>query len=158
MLQSVQARVNDCRPQHLIMPNRTNSFAKTRRDHAVETAEDYVEAIESILEQTGRCRVCDLADQMQVSHVTVTRILTRLEGESLVTRKPYGPVELTRKGRRMAETSRVRHELMLNLLLAIGVPEPVARHDSEGMEHHASEETLQAIRTFLEMAQASSGS
>ena len=132
------------------MTPRTNSFAKTRRDHAIETAEDYVEAIETIHEQTGRCRVCDLAEQMQVSHVTVTRILTRLEGEGLVTRIPYGPVELTRKGRRMANASRTRHELMLALLLAIGVPESSAMHDSEGMEHHASEETLLAIRQFLD--------
>ncbi|MCH2160301.1 MAG: manganese-binding transcriptional regulator MntR [Phycisphaerales bacterium] len=137
------------------MSPRTNSFAKTRRDHAVETAEDYVEAIEAILEKADRCRVCDLADQMQVSHVTVTRILTRLEGEGLVARIPYGPVELTRKGRRMAHASRTRHELMLALLLSIGVPESAANHDAEGMEHHASEQTLQAIRRFLESSQAS---
>jgi len=131
------------------MSPRTNSFAKTRRDHAVETAEDYVEAIDDIREDSGSCRVRDLANSMQVSHVTVTRILTRLEHEGLVKRVPYGPVELTGKGRRMALASRQRHRLMVEFLQAIGVPESVASHDAEGMEHHASDLTLKAIRRFL---------
>ena len=137
------------------MTSRTNSFAKTRRDHAVETAEDYVEAIDEIVQEIGQCRVRDLALQMQVSHVTVTRILSRLEGEGLVERIPYGPVRLTGRGRRLAKASRARHELMLEFLLAIGVPESVAAHDAEGMEHHASEKTLEAIRSFLDAHQPS---
>ena len=131
------------------MTPRTNSFAKTRRDHAVETAEDYVEAIDEILQELGECRIRDLALQMQVSHVTVTRIISRLEGEGLVERIPYGPVKLTGRGRRLAKASRARHELMLEFLLAVGVPESIAAHDAEGMEHHASEKTLAAIRSFL---------
>lgn len=131
------------------MSLRTNSFVKTRRDHAVETAEDYVEAIEDIRKETGSCRVRDLANRMQVSHVTVTRILSRLENEGLVERVPYGPVELTSGGKRMARASRERHRLMLQFLLAIGVTPEVAEHDAEGMEHHVSEQTLRAIRRFL---------
>ena len=131
------------------MPPRPNSFAKTRKDHAVETAEDYVEAIDDIREETGTCRVRDLANSMQVSHVTVTRILSRLEHENLVKRVPYGPVELTAAGRRMAKASRQRHRLMVEFLEAIGVPESIASHDAEGMEHHASDETLKAIKRFL---------
>ena len=131
------------------MSPRTNSFVKTRKDHAVETAEDYVEAIDDIRRELGSCRVRDLASSMQVSHVTVTRILTRLENEQLVKRVPYGPVELTGEGRRMARASRERHRLMLEFLLSIGVSPSVAEHDAEGMEHHVSEQTLKAIRRFL---------
>jgi DtxR family manganese transport transcriptional regulator len=134
------------------MAPRTNSFAKTRRDHAVETAEDYVEAIEDIRDEIDSCRVRDLANRMQVSHVTVTRILSRLESEGLVNRVPYGPVELTSAGRRMARASRERHRLLLDFLLAIGVFPEVAEHDAEGMEHHVSEQTLRAIRRFLAKA------
>ena len=39
------------------MKSTTNSFAKTRRDHAAETAEDYVEAIDDIQNSKGECRV-----------------------------------------------------------------------------------------------------
>ena len=98
------------------MKNTTNSFAKTRRDHAAETAEDYVEAIDDIQNSKGQCRVRDLAASMQVSHVTVTRIISRLENEGLVERVPYGPMSLTPAGKGMAKNSRKRHELMRDFL------------------------------------------
>ena len=60
---------------------RASSYEKVRRDHAVETAEDYVEAISDILHAEGECRVKDLASHMGVSHVTVTRIVSRLRSE-----------------------------------------------------------------------------
>lgn len=131
------------------MASRTSSFAKTRLDHADETAEDYVEAIDDLVAAAGTCRVKDLACQMEVSHVTVTRILSRLETEGLVVREPYGPVELSRSGRRLARASRARHDLVLKFLLALGVPKGAADHDAEGMEHHVSEATLKAMRAFL---------
>ena len=118
----------------------SNQFAKTRTDHASETAEDYVEAIEDILGQQDSCRVKDLARQMEVSHVTVTRILQRLASEGLVTKEPYGPVSLTPMGQQLAQASRRRHELLLKFLLALGVPEVDAVRDTEGMEHHVSED------------------
>ena len=127
-----------------------NRFAKTRSDHAMETAEDYVEAIDDVLSEQVSCRVTDLAERMGVSHVTVTRILTRLAGEGLVEKQPYGPVDLTPAGLRMAKASRRRHELLLEFLLSLGVPEADAIRDTEGMEHHVSEATLRCMRRFLD--------
>ena len=129
-----------------------NQFAKTRTDHASETAEDYVEAIADILESQEHCRVKDLARKMGVSHVTVTRILQRLVHEGLITKEPYGPVTLTGTGRRMAAASRARHELLLRFLLALGVPEQDAIRDTEGMEHHVSKATLRCMKSFLDRA------
>jgi DtxR family manganese transport transcriptional regulator len=135
------------------MPNRPNPFAKTRRDHADETAEDYVEAIADIEIASGSCRVKDLAERMQVSHVTVTRILSRLADGGLVAREPYGPVGLTPRGLEMAAASRTRHEIVVAFLERIGVSSATAEHDAEGMEHHASKETLAAMRRFLSRAE-----
>ena len=131
------------------MVERSNPFAKTRRDHADETAEDYVEAIEDIETEHGACRVKDLAARMQVSHVTVTRILNRLADRGLVTRTPYGPVGLSEEGRHLARASRDRHEIVVAFLQGLGVTESIAERDAEGMEHHVSEEPLAAMRTYL---------
>ncbi|MDP7029045.1 MAG: manganese-binding transcriptional regulator MntR [Phycisphaerales bacterium] len=128
------------------MPRRPNTFAKTRQDHATETAEDYVEAIGDILETQSTCRVKDLASKMGVTHVTVTRILQRLSGEGLIEKKPYGPCTLTAAGAAMARRSRARHQLLLEFLLHIGVPPADAARDAEGMEHHVSDATLSAMR------------
>jgi DtxR family manganese transport transcriptional regulator len=123
---------------------------RTRRDHAVETAEDYVEAISQVLADNGVCRIVDLAKRFDVSHVTVTKIVARLKESALVVSEPYRPLELTDAGRRLAAKSRKRHEVVYQFLLSIGVPEATAAVDSEGIEHHVSPATLEAMRAFVE--------
>lgn len=130
------------------MPPSTNRYHRTRDDHASETAEDYVEAVEAITERTGRCRVIDLAREFGVSHVTVNRIISRLANEGWVRTEPYRPIELTRKGRQLAAKARERHEIVLNFLLALGVPREVAAVDAEGIEHHVSPPTLARFRRW----------
>lgn len=127
---------------------------RTRNDHANETAEDYVEAIAEWIERRGECRVRDLAQQFGVSHVTVSKTVKRLQAESLVETRPYQPITLTRRGRRLAERSRARHEIVLQFLLALGIDEETATIDSEGIEHHVSPETLKAMERFLRRDQS----
>ena len=123
---------------------------RTRNDHAQETAEDYVEAIDELRGELGRCRVVDLARRFDVSHVTVTKVITRLKREGLVTSEPYGPVELTDSGRQLAAKSRRRHEVVYQFLRAIGVGEQTAAIDTEGIEHHVSRQTLDCFRRLTE--------
>lgn len=129
------------------------SFKKVRADHAAETAQDYVEAVSDILHRRGECRVKDLSEHLGVSHVTVSRIIARLQEENLVETEPYRPIRLTAKGERLAAETRQRHETVLAFLLAMGVPEPEAQRDAEGMEHHVGDATLQAMKNFLQQQQ-----
>src|SRR4051812_2706867 len=92
------------------------SFKKVRADHALETAEDYVEAISDILHRCGECRVKDLAAHMGVSHVTVSRVVGRLTDEDLVATEPHKPVRLTAAGERLAAAARRRHEIVFAFL------------------------------------------
>ena len=112
-------------------------------------AEDYVEAILEIMNAKGRCRAIDLARRFSVSQVTVNRTAGRLVRDGLIETQPYGPLELTPAGKRLAEAAQRRHTIVFNLLLAIGVDSETAEIDSEGMEHHASPTTLAAIQRFL---------
>lgn len=121
------------------------SYHKTKRDHALETAEDYVEAIADQIEQLGICRVTSLARTMGVSHVTTSRILRRLTNEGLVETLPYQPVRLTPAGEQLAQHARERHRIVLEFLRALGVPGETAQRDAEGIEHHCSKATLKAM-------------
>jgi DtxR family manganese transport transcriptional regulator len=121
---------------------------RTRRDHAMEMAEDYVEAIADIVEAQGSCRVVDLTKRFGVSHVTVTRTVARLQQSGFVVTEPYRPIRLTRKGFHVARRARRRHGIVLQFLLAIGVDPRVAAIDAEGIEHHVSSETLKRFRDF----------
>ena len=129
---------------------RSVPFAKTRDHHANETAEDYVEAVHEIIDEHGECRVLDLARHFNVSHVTVSRIVKRLQDERLLDTQPYRPIALTEKGAKLAKKVIERHRVVLEFLLAIGVEKRSAEIDSEGMEHHVGPKTLEAMKNFLE--------
>lgn len=125
-------------------------FRTTRAAHRDETAEDYVEAVMQIAAERGEARVVDLARLMGVTHVTVNRIIARLVREGLVEDRPYKPVELTPKGKRLAARILARHETVLAFLQAIGVPAKQAEIDAEGIEHHASDVTIRAMKAWME--------
>lgn len=125
---------------------------RTRVEHSQETAQDYVELIADLIAATGEARVVDIARTLGVTHVTVGRTLQRLQREGLVTAQPYRAIFLTNAGRELAEVSRERHEIVVAFLRSLGIPEAVAHSDAEGIEHHVSEETLEAFRKHLTTA------
>jgi len=130
--------------------NPSERFHKTRIAHRDETAEDYVEAIAQLIDEHGSARVGKLAMVMGVSHVTVTRIISRLAKEGLVSTEPRKPIHLTPSGEEMASASRHRHEVVLGFLRALGIEERQAQIDAEGIEHHVSGETLRALEVLVE--------
>ncbi len=130
-------------------PAQTNGYARTRQDHAQELSEDYVELIDTLIREKGEARAVDLAARLGVTHVTVTKTIRRLKAEGLVTSEPYRSIFLTTDGQKLANHSRKRHEIVLDFLLALGVPEVIASVDSEGIEHHVSPRTLDAMKRFI---------
>ena len=121
----------------------------TREAHLTEVAEDYVEVIADLIEANGQARVVDIARRLGVTHVTVTKTISRLQRDGLVTTEPYKSIFLTNTGKRLAEHCKERHVLVLEFLRALGVSEETALADSEGIEHHVSEETLKAFERFV---------
>lgn len=128
---------------------RALAHRQTRREHATETAEDYVEAIAALIAAEGEARAVDLARWLGVSHVTVIRTIARLQRDGYVSTKPYRSIFLTQQGARLAEEARQRHEVVQQFLTSLGVSEAVARNDAEGIEHHCSPETLAAFQRYL---------
>ena len=117
-------------------------FDRIRRAHQSEVAEDYVEMISDLIEETGEARTVDLAARFGVTSPTVNAIVRRLQRENLVETRPYRSIFLTEAGKALAESSRERHQIVRDFLVTIGVPEAIAEEDAEGVEHHVSEETL----------------
>jgi DtxR family manganese transport transcriptional regulator len=132
------------------LPSPAVVHRRVRSDHASEKAEDYVEAIAEQIAAGGQCRNADLARKFGVSHVTTLRIIDRLVAAGLVQTRPYGPLELTPRGRRLASRCAERHQLVVEFLLALGVPRAIAEVDAEGIEHHVSPETLERLAAFVQ--------
>jgi DtxR family manganese transport transcriptional regulator len=125
------------------------SFQRSRRDRAGEIAQDYVEAIADLTAAMGEARVTDLARRLGVTHVTVNRTLARLRTAGFVNTKPYRAIFLTEAGRQLARESKQRHETVLAFLRSLGIPKKIAELDAEGIEHHVSPETLNAMERRL---------
>ncbi len=130
-------------------------FGKTRTAQSTALLEDYAELIDDLLALNGEARPTDVARRLGVSHATAIKTIARLKREGLATSKPYRGVFLTPLGHELADRVRARHRLVVEVLLAIGVPREAAESDAEGIEHHVCEVTLAAFSRFLRGAQGS---
>ena len=130
-------------------PTQARRFGKARTAQSTALSEDYVELISDLLANGGEARPTDIARRLGVSHATAIKTIGRLKREGLAVAKPYRGVFLTAAGESLAERVRTRHRLVVDLLLAVGVPLDAAEQDAEGLEHHVSDATLTAFRRFL---------
>ncbi len=124
-------------------------FEKARSAQAGAVLEDYVELIDDLLTSGGEARPTDIARRLGVSHATAIKSIARLKREGLATSKLYRGVFLTAEGQALAARVRARHRLVVDLLIAVGVPSHCAELDAEGIEHHVSDVALAAFSRFL---------
>ena len=130
-------------------PAQARRFSKTREAQSVALLEDYAELIADLLETDGEARATDIARRSGVSHATAIKNVSRLKREGLASSKPYRGVFLTEAGHALAKQVRERHRLVVDVLLALGVPQEEAEQDAEGIEHFVSTATLDAFGRFL---------
>lgn len=123
-------------------------FARVREAHRTEMQEDYVELIAELIAAQGEARATDLAERLGVTPATVANTLTRLKRDGLVEMRPYRSIFLTSAGSAMAAQSRARHDVVVQFLRLLGISNEIAEIDAEGLEHHLSRETLDAMRAF----------
>ena len=130
-------------------PTQASRFGKARSAQSGALLEDYVELISDLLTNGGEARPTDIARRLGVAHATAIKTIGRLKREGLAVAKPYRGVFLTETGERLAARVRARHRIVLEVLLALGVPPEDAKADAEGIEHYVSPATLAAFARFL---------
>ena len=114
-----------------------------------KSLEDYIEVVYVLIHEKNRARVRDIATSLKVKMPSVVKGISELKKLGLVAQEPYGDVELTAKGRRIATMILNRHNKIREFLMLIGVSERIADKDACQMEHIISAETLDRIRDFL---------
>ncbi len=124
-------------------------FGKTRSAQSTALLEDYVELIADLLASAGEARPTDIARRLGVSHVAAVKTISRLKRDGMATARPYRGVFLTKSGQELAARVRARHRLVVDALVAMGVPVEAAEADAEGIEHYVSETTLRTFARFL---------
>lgn len=114
------------------------------------SAEDCLEAIFVLSRQAGPIRVRDLSRRLGVTCPTVISALAALEKKGLVKHERYGSVELTGRGRAVADEVDRRHRLLERFLVdVLGVNPGVAAVDACRIEHGLSSETMARLRYFV---------
>lgn len=112
-----------------------------RREKTSVSQEDYLKAIWEMLEEGQTPISARLAEELSVTPPAVTAALKRMTRDDLVRVKRTGQIDLTRKGRQVAERMALRHQLAEMLLTdVIGLPWARAHDEAERLEHAISPE------------------
>lgn len=147
-MRSVASALNliDAMPEE---PTQARRFDLARKARSTSLLEDYVELIADLAASTGEARATDIAKRLGVTHPTAIKAIGRLKAAGLATSRPYRGVFLTEAGFELAKKTKARHRLVVDVLIALGVPVESAEADGEGIEHHVSDATLKAFARFI---------
>ncbi len=121
-----------------------------------KSSEDYLETIQILIRDNGAARVRDVAQCLGVKMPSVVKAIGELKKLGLVDQEPYGNINLTRKGVRVAALVLNRHRVLREFLLRLGVSARNAEKDACLMEHILSAETMEKVQEFLDAGGAES--
>ena len=113
--------------------------------------ENYLETIRNLEKDKGVVRVKNIAQNLKVKMSSVSEALETLVKEELVSHEKYEYIELTDKGRRLAEKICSRHQIFFKFLTEVlGVDAKTADEDACKMEHIVSPLVLEKLVEFVE--------
>ena len=110
-----------------------------RREKTSVSQEDYLKAIWEMLEENQTPISARLAEELRVTPPAVTAALKRMTRDGHVRVERSGKIDLTHKGRMVAERLALRHQLAEVLLTeVIGLSWEKAHDEAERLEHGIS--------------------
>jgi Mn-dependent DtxR family transcriptional regulator len=118
--------------------------------HLQESGEMYLETIYVLSKQKGSVRAVDVGEYMGYSKPSVSRAVGLLKKGGFVDANADGSLFLTPHGQEVARSMYERHTLLSNLLIRLGVAPEIAAEDACKIEHVISNDSFEAIKTFLE--------
>lgn len=116
--------------------------------------EDYIETISLLAQQNKVVRVKDIAAELDIKMPSVTAALNKLKEQGLILYEKYGYIELTRKGKTVAQKVYDKHRLIatfLNTILFIDSSQ--ASEEACRLEHHISPETCTQLLKIMDFFQ-----
>ena len=118
--------------------------------HIQESGEMYLETIHVLLQRNGHVRSIDISEHMGYSKPSVSRAVGLLKNGGYITVDKDGLISLTDEGLELANKIYERHTVLTQFLVKLGVNAEVAAEDACKLEHAISDESLQAIKAFIQ--------
>ena len=116
-----------------------------------ESSEDYLETILILEKKNGNVRSVDIAHEMSFSKPSISRAMSRLRENGLISINESGKIVLTETGRKRADEVYSRHQMLASYLVTLGVPEDVAAADACRIEHDISPITFQKMQEYFSL-------
>ncbi len=117
--------------------------------HLQESGEMYLETILILSRQKSAVRAIDVGEYMGYSKPSVSRALGLLKEGGYVIADKDGYLSLTEIGLETAEKILVRHKVITEYLIKLGVSPETASTDACKIEHVISEESFTAIKNNI---------
>lgn len=113
--------------------------------------EDYMENISMLLKEHDVVRVKDIAKKLNIKMPSVTAALQKLKDKGLVDYEKYGHVQLTAKGKEVADTIYEKHSFLTEFFKDIlGMNTQEAEQQACKLEHHLSSDASNRMQRFVE--------
>ena len=117
--------------------------------HLQESGEMYLETIYVLTRESNFVRSVDVGEHMGFSKPSVSRAMGLLKSGGYITVGEDGAIHLTEAGREIAEKIYERHTILTKWLTNIGVDPETASEDACKIEHHLSDTTFEAIKSYI---------
>ena len=114
-----------------------------------ESGEMYLETIYVLSQKSASVRAIDVGESMGFSKPSVSRAISLLKKDELVTTDELGYLKLTEAGEKRAKQIYERHTILTALFIRLGVDEKTAADDACRIEHYISDETFRAVKDHL---------
>ena len=118
--------------------------------HIQESGEMYLERIHILSQKKGAVRSIDVCEHMGYSKPSVSRAMGILKNAGYISVDKHGYITLTDEGLEIANSMYERHTLLTKFLVTLGVDEETATEDACKIEHHISQKSFDAIKSFVE--------
>ncbi len=115
-----------------------------------ESAQDYLETILILTKSNGAVKSIDVANYMNVTKQSVHRAIKNLKEEEYISVDAKGIISFNEKGRRIAEETYEKHQVLSKFFMLLDVPQDIAYSDACKIEHDISKESFDAIKAMVE--------
>lgn len=110
-----------------------------------QSAEDYLERIQELIQEKGYARMVDIATTLKVRQASVTSMVQKLADLGYINYVKYRGLVLTDKGRQVADNVQRRHETLTRFFSLLKLDAETQARDIEGIEHHLSPDTVNCL-------------
>ena len=111
-----------------------------------ESAENYLETILILHNRLGMVRSIDIATELGFSKPSVSVFMKNLRENGYILVDKDGYITLTDTGRAIADKIYERHQMIAEILMALGADEETAYRDSCKIEHDISDKSFECMK------------